>query len=265
MYSVLIIDSDEKSADFLEKTVRWKSLRCKVIGRVENALEVGMKIRKLQPDIIITEILMPSFNGLEMIERLNKQKCKSNYIITTSWEKFEYAQKAIQLGVSGYLLKPIKTDEMEMCISKILSETCSDISLIKGYEVKDEKELILDKIQEQYMEYSLVIRVALNYIDRHLYSELSLTVLCDEVSLSIAYFSRLFKKEVGVGFSDYVTMVKMNRARKLLCNPHSKIYEVAEMLGYRDYTYFFQVFKKQFGYSPSEIKKNVINKNSDNI
>ena len=66
----------------------------------------------------------------------------------------------------------------------------------------------------------------------------------------------MFQKETGAGFS-YVTMLKMENARILLRNPKNRVNEVARMLGYSDYAYFFQVFKKQFGYAPSDIKFNV--------
>jgi len=87
-----------------------------------------------------------------------------------------------------------------------------------------------------------------------LYSELSLGVICEELSISTSWFSKLFKREVGIGFLTYLTMVKMNMAKRLLQDPQNKVYEVAEMLGYHDYTYFFQVFKKWFGHSPTETK-----------
>jgi two-component system response regulator YesN len=78
--------------------------------------------------------------------------------------------------------------------------------------------------------------------------------MAGEFLISPGHFSKCFKRETGVGFASYVTMVKMEKARELLKDPQNRVGEVARMLGYSDYAYFFQVFKKQFGYAPREIK-----------
>jgi len=105
--------------------------------------------------------------------------------------------------------------------------------------------------------YSSMVSRAISYVDRNIHRNISLSDVCDELLVSMSHFSKCFKKETGAGFSSYVTMLKMENARILLRNPKNRVNEVARMLGYSDYAYFFQVFKKQFGYAPSDIKFNV--------
>lgn len=99
-----------------------------------------------------------------------------------------------------------------------------------------------------------MVQKAIGYVERNLSYNITLQDICEELLVSTGHFSKCFKRETGVGFASYVTMVKMEKARVLLKNPKNRVNEVAYMLGYNDYAYFFQVFKKQFGYAPSEIK-----------
>lgn len=104
--------------------------------------------------------------------------------------------------------------------------------------------------------YSAMVSGAIDYVDRNFQKNITLGDICSELLVSTGHFSKCFKRETGAGFAAYVTMVKMENARILLKNPKNRVNEVARMLGYSDYAYFFQVFKKQFGYAPSDIKAN---------
>ncbi len=75
-----------------------------------------------------------------------------------------------------------------------------------------------------------------------------------ELSLSHSYFSKKFKRETGTGYVTYVTMAKMERARTLMEDPRNRANEIAKQLGYYDYSYFFQNFRRYFGCSPREFK-----------
>lgn len=112
----------------------------------------------------------------------------------------------------------------------------------------------LQRIRSGMQNYSPFIREALRFIDSHLEQELSLTVLCEELSLSHSYFSKKFKRETGTGYVTYVTMAKMERARTLMEDPRNRANEIAKQLGYYDYSYFFQNFRRYFGCSPREFK-----------
>jgi len=94
-------------------------------------MEMGLS---LDPDIILTDIIMPNLNGIEMIRRLQEKGCRAKFIILTGHSEFQYAQKAITLGVKSYITKPI--DEQELCL--ILWKINNDIEKrnIKSYALK---------------------------------------------------------------------------------------------------------------------------------
>lgn len=86
-------------------------------------------------------------------------------------------------------------------------------------------------------------------------SELSVEVLCDNLNISQAYFSTIFKKELGVSFVSYLTMVRMEKAVDLLNSTDEKTYIIAEKIGYIEPNYFSYVFKKYYGVSPTKFRK----------
>ena len=104
------------------------------------------------------------------------------------------------------------------------------------------------------MAWRLVDR-AKDYIAGHYADEnLSVESLCAHIHLSHTYFSTLFKREVGISFTAYVTQVRMEEAARLLRETGEKTYQVAERTGYSDPNYFSYVFKKSFGVSPSKFR-----------
>lgn len=113
------------------------------------------------------------------------------------------------------------------------------------------------EMQEDKEETNPLIGAGLEYIKVHYRENFSLTDLAEKISVNPSYLSRLFKKETGKNFSEILTEYRINRAEYLLLQPGSRVVEVGEQVGYSDYTYFYQVFKRIKGISPSEYKKRV--------
>lgn len=86
-------------------------------------------------------------------------------------------------------------------------------------------------------------------------SSISLNMIADTIGLTPAYVSKLFKQELGISYVEYITDLRINRARELLENHNYKIYEIAEMTGYTNTNYFISLFKKHVGVPPAEYRK----------
>ncbi|WP_158299296.1 response regulator transcription factor [Paenibacillus antri] len=100
------------------------------------------------------------------------------------------------------------------------------------------------------------IRAAVAYLEAQFHnSELSLPLAADAAGMSQGHFSRTFKREMGVSFIEYVTRLRIERAKALLDVPGMKTWEIAEAIGYQEYAHFAKVFRKYTGLTPSEFRK----------
>lgn len=103
-----------------------------------------------------------------------------------------------------------------------------------------------------------IIDNAKKYIEEHYQEDISLEDVADHVYLNKIYFCRFFKQETGENFNDYLTLVRMNKAMEFLRQPSVKVYEVCELVGYKTPRYFYKLFKKHTGYTPSEYRKHLL-------
>ena len=103
--------------------------------------------------------------------------------------------------------------------------------------------------------YEDVIASAKQYISRHLDRELSVAELAGQFYLSVAYFSKLFKKTEGVGCNYYIMCQRMERAKELLQQGQLRVREVSQQVGYKDVSYFSLTFKKYAGVTPAEYRE----------
>jgi two-component system response regulator YesN len=112
---------------------------------------------------------------------------------------------------------------------------------------------ILDKYLLVYKDN--VVRQASRYVVNHVDEKIGLTIISNYLNISKNYFCSLFKQETGENFLNYVTKIKMQRAKYLLKEKNMRIYEVCNYLGYTDTTYFTKLFKKYIGMTPNDYKK----------
>lgn len=98
------------------------------------------------------------------------------------------------------------------------------------------------------------VKEACKYVSRNLGRRIALEEVADHLHLNASYFSRLFKKELGVTFIEYVTRMKMERAKELLDQTSHTVGEICEMLGYDNQSYFIKTFKAHAGSTPAEYR-----------
>lgn len=114
--------------------------------------------------------------------------------------------------------------------------------------------LLQQKKEAQHIIYDIA-----KYVEQHYHEEVSLQDIAQRFYVSREYISRKFKQQFGINLSDYMTNIRMNKALRLLLNPHLRIAQVAEMVGYQDEKYFSKVFKKTQGMSPNMYRKRQTN------
>lgn len=111
--------------------------------------------------------------------------------------------------------------------------------------------------QEEHSGLSRQIREILHYISEHYQEDITLERVAKTVELSRTYVCGLFKKEMGINLTNYITAYRIEKAKELLKNTNLKSYEIAEKVGFLDESYFSRAFKKVTGQSPSSYKKGI--------
>lgn len=179
-------------------------------------------------------------------------------IILTGYREFEYARRAIELGVSRFLLKPSKMNELEEAldtVTKKLEQMRTPVFHRISEETEAEEEgAELAEAEENSEANSFIVNNALEYIRNNSGEKLRLTDVADQVYVSQWHLSKLLNKHTGKTFSDLLNGARMDRSKELLKDPALRICDVAEMVGFQDLAHFSRVFKKMEGMSAGEYR-----------
>ena len=203
---------------------------------------------------------------------------ESEIVILSGYRDFSYAQTAMQIGVSDYLLKPIKKTDFGDMLHRMYERLEAKIGQAAYYQVLDgyarglvgEEEVkhavssvqpanvaqrpgVLAKEGEQSP--TKIVRDALYYIRRHYNENISLTDVAEHINVNKSYLCDVFKKEQKVTILQYMTNLRIEKAKELLLHTDMKMYEISVEVGYNDYTYFSQIFKRNTGETLSEFRK----------
>jgi two-component system response regulator YesN len=112
MYNVLLVDDEALGLEGLLKLVPWEELGLQVIGAVHSGLEALKIMEKQHADLLVSDIKMPIMNGLALLDEALKLSPNLKSVFISGYQDFEYAQKAIRLKASGYILKPVDDTEL---------------------------------------------------------------------------------------------------------------------------------------------------------
>ncbi|MEE0810000.1 response regulator transcription factor [Blautia sp.] len=254
----LLIADDEKNIRNGLLSLPWNTIGIQKVYQAENGLEALKILEEKQIDIVISDIKMPGLSGLELAEFVQKNSLDTAVVLLTGFSEFEYAQKALRNGVLDYMLKPLRPKDILATVLKVketLEKRRYKEKVVERYEgaanSRDYQEQIswhFRGVNEQAME--ILKDVAQNFSQG-----VSLNSLAEKYHYSVAYLSRMIKKETGFSFSEILNSIRLAQAAELLQKDCGKISMAGEMAGFSDQKYFSQVFKKAFGVSPGEFRK----------
>lgn len=117
---IVVLDDEKRVCELVCALVLWDELNLELAGTANDGLEGLKLIKEVNPDIVITDIRMPSMDGLELIEKAKEFNNDLQFIIISGYRQFDYAKKAIKFGVSDYLLKPLNQNELTESLKKMI-------------------------------------------------------------------------------------------------------------------------------------------------
>ncbi len=246
MYKVMIIDDEPIIVEGLSRSIPWNKFNCRIVATAHDGLEGKQMIEQFRPDMIFLDICMPEMDGLQMIAAIKSQYGNLEISILTGYRDFDYAQKAIRLGVTRFLLKPSDMSELEEAIEVM----CGNLKKknITGDEGSPGEE------EQESASSSFIVKNALKYMEENYSHKLTLCEVAEKTYVSQWHLSKLLNRHTGQSFSEILNHIRIEEAKKLLEDPALRIGEISEQVGFLDLAHFSRVFKKQAGVSANEYR-----------
>ena len=262
MYKLLIVDDEYEIRNGLVKYFPWSKIGYQVVGQAENGKQAIDFVKNNPVDIMLCDIKLPFMSGIDVARELYNIKSKVKIVFLSAYKEFEFAKKALAYGVKDYVVKSATYDELMDTFTFITKELDLDLesnmgnaSTMKNNNMKDD--VISSDNDEEVFSIGInekIINIVKDYVDNNCI-DANLEVAAEIVYLRPHYLSKYFKKFTGMTFSDYLLMVRMNKAVELLSDIKYKTYEVSEKVGYSNSKNFTRAFKNYFGKTPKEFRK----------
>ncbi len=149
---VFIVDDEYLIRNLLKHRICWEELGAEVVGEAAGAGEALELIGEVSPDILFTDICMPSMDGIEFSRIVIEKFPQIKIVVITGHEEFNYAQKSVKLGISDFLLKPINAEEIKRVVLNLKEKIETERSHQKNYaELKQQLEANLPYLREKFL------------------------------------------------------------------------------------------------------------------
>ena len=219
MIRAVICDDERATCNIIRHFTEAEKLPLQIVGTAENGRDALELIRREKPDLVFMDIHMPYMNGFEIIQQI--QACR--IIIITAYDSFEYAQRALRLGASDILAKPIEFGQLRQAVVRAVGWNFT------GNELAD---------------------TLLVYLHEHFHEKIELEALAKLVYCSESHMARVFKKYMGMTIISYVHKLRIEKGVRLL-DENCSVKETAETVGYQNLNHFYKYFNQYMGMAPA--------------
>jgi len=243
---ILIVEDNYDLRNFILHSMRSDY---RVMG-AENGKEGFELARKYTPDLIISDVMMPVMDGLELCSRLKKElhTCHIPVILLTAKVMIEHWIEGLETGADDYIPKPFNLKVLQLKINNLIESRRKLRQLFSMGEKPSPEESTTNLIDQQFIERAYTV------VEKHIQeSELSVDQFAREMMVSKSLLFKKIKAITGYSIVDFVNMHKLRKAAaRLSIDPGINISDVAFEVGFNDPKYFSRVFRKVYGVSPSE-------------
>jgi two-component system response regulator YesN len=244
-FTFVVAEDEERMRGYLARKTAELDPFLECVGTAADGEEAVELVERHLPELLITDIKMPVRSGLDLVERIRRTNPELRILIVSGYSEFEYARRAIELGVDDYMLKPIDADKLREILLRIRIRLEASAGTVDA-------EFGLDRIGARETELAKSVEV---YLQENYRGPYSLERLASSFGCKPAYLLRLYRKVTGHTPTQDLIRLRIEKAKRLLVgHPHIEIKQVAAAVGYEDPLYFSRVFKKETGVNPSAFK-----------
>jgi len=212
--------------------------------------EEGLHLaKKMNPDIIITDIRMPGIDGMEMTRLLKEDFLTSHIpvIMLTSKGDTKDQIEGIVTGAEAYIVKPFNMEYLKTVASNLLNQRAKLLNYFLNNKTEGTEAVNITSKDDEFL------KKIIKYVEENYPADFSVGILADNCNVSRTVLYNKIKGLTGFSPVEFIRRMKINIAAKLLDNGYN-VSEAAYRTGFSDVKYFSRIFKAQFGYSPSRHK-----------
>jgi len=247
--TILIVEDDAELMNYLGNSLTEYHVRL-----AKNGLEGYNMATEIQPDLIISDIMMPEMDGLELCQKLKSNLITSHIpiILLTARSLVEQKVEGYEIGADDYIEKPFN-DSLLLARIKNLIDSRKKLRerFLKDF-ILEPKEIELASADEKLIN-NVIILIEKNLSE----SGFNIDEMCKQFYLSRSHFTRKIKQLTGLSPIELLTSFRLKRASKLLMQGKVSISEISYMVGFEHPNSLSRSFRKEFGMSPSEyVEKN---------
>ncbi len=235
-FSCIIVDDDKWALVDMRSNIAFEQAGFELVGEYLNSQDALTSIIASPPDLVITDISMGGMNGLDLVEECHRLGSPSVFIVISGHSDFVYAQRALNIGVSHFMSKPVDAGE----------------ALYMLWKVRDQ---LLAKRDVTYVPQHRRMGEILQHIRKHFMEELTLDEMSERFFINKSYLSEMFKKETGKSFVHFKNELRIEHAKVLLRSTDVSINAISQQCGFRDAGYFATVFKASTSKTPQQYRK----------
>lgn len=151
---VLLADDEPVILRGLKKLISWDALGLDIVGEACDGIELKSMIAACNPDLVISDISMPGFTGIDIIRDIHESGLPIKVVFISAYQEFSYARQALQYGALDYLVKPVNTGQLEQVVSRAVAvirqetEEERNKEMLKSYERKNHS-VTIEELLEQ--------------------------------------------------------------------------------------------------------------------
>jgi signal transduction histidine kinase/ligand-binding sensor domain-containing protein/DNA-binding response OmpR family regulator len=247
---LLIVDDNKDIRSFVKQVLGEEYY----IYEAENGAEGFETANKVIPNIIITDIMMPIMDGVELCKKLKEAQETSHIpvVMLTAKRTQEWEIEGLKTGADGYIRKPFDVELLDLKLKNILNDRKKLRKRFNREITLQPKDITVTSTDEKFL------NKAIEIVEDHMTdSEFSVELLVKEMSLSRSNLYLKLKELTGLSSSEFIRNIRLKRAMQLMQKSDYSVKEIMYMTGFSTGSYFSKCFKKQFGVIPSKYVRGI--------
>ena len=250
MYRLLVADSDATDQEAICAMLDWSAYGFDNIIQAGSYAEVVDLALDQHPQIVLVDAELDGGKGFELISHLRHSGSGSVFCLMSRKDTKEELRRALHCGARECLRKPLREDDLRSFVEWVLTEEFGGV--LPQETVSPSR---LDPVlQREYSEFSRITNKILLLIHSDYASSLSLTTIAAQFNMSSKYIGRIFLKDTGMRFTEYLMAYRMQEARQRIVSTNEKISVIAGLVGYSQLNNFYIHFRNYYGVSPSSMR-----------